>query len=161
MTTDDEPIFLTPEDVIEIHDAELRESGGRRGVRDPNALRSAVAQARQVYSFRQGDIVDMACAYLFSISMNHAFIDGNKRSAYVSCLTFLALNGIELGAPVTLEVALLATASKILDKRGLTGILRQLTVLAQSDPAYYASAHYRAVRGRATPTQGQPTLGDE
>lgn len=95
----------------------------------------------------------MAGAYLFSIAMNHAFVDGNKRTAYVSCLTFLALNDIELGAPTTLEVALLATASKRLDKAGLTGILRTLVILAKTDPAYYASAHFRQVRGRPTPSQ--------
>lgn len=148
-----EPIFLTTEDVIAIHDAELAESHGRSGIRDRNALESGVMQARQLHAFDQGDIVDMAGAYLFSIAMNHAFVDGNKRTAYVSCLTFLALNDIELGAPTTLEVALLATASKRLDKAGLTGILRTLVTLAKNDPAYYAAAHFRQVRGRPTPSQ--------
>lgn len=95
----------------------------------------------------------MAATHLYNIAMNHAFIDGNKRTGYVSCLTFLALNGRELGAPTTLEVALLATASKLLDKGGLTGILRQLVILAKTDPVYYGAAHYREVRGRLTPSQ--------
>lgn len=51
-----EPLFLTTEDVIEIHDAELEESRGRSGIRDRNALESAVMQARQVHAFAQGDI---------------------------------------------------------------------------------------------------------
>jgi death-on-curing protein len=155
MHTPGELIFLTSEDVRSLHDEEIQASGGRPGVRDDNALESAVAQARQVDAFRQGDVVDMAAAYLFSIAMNHAFIDGNKRTAFVSCLTFLALNGVELGAPSTLEVALLATASKLLDKTGLTGMLRQLVILVKTDPDYYAAAHFREVKGRLTPSQPQ------
>ncbi len=95
----------------------------------------------------------MAAAYIYSIAMNHAFIDGNKRTAYVACLTFLNVNGIDLGAPTTLELALLATASKRLDKQGLTGILHQLVDLRRTDPGYYAAAHYRPVLGRLTPSQ--------
>lgn len=52
-----------------------------------------------------------------------------------------------------LEVALLATASKRLDKAGLTAILRTLVILAKTDPAYYVAAHFRQVRGRPTPSQ--------
>jgi death-on-curing family protein len=144
-------VFLTREDVEEMHDAEVRVSGGLRGVRVVDALESAVAQPRQVHHYAQGDLVDMAATYLYSIAMNHPFNDGNKRTAYMSCLPFLALNGIELGAPTPLEVALLATANNLLDKPGLTGILRQLVILAKEDPNYFAATYCRDPRDRRTP----------
>jgi death-on-curing protein len=38
----------------------------------------------------------MAAAYLFHLSQNHPFVDGNKRTALASCLVFLAFNRLEL-----------------------------------------------------------------
>ena len=60
METPGEPVFLTSDDVRTIHDAELAESRGLPGVRDENALESAVAQPRQVYAYARGDFVDIA-----------------------------------------------------------------------------------------------------
>lgn len=151
-----EPDFIDCQAVIELHELELRDSGGLPGVRDQNALESAVAAPQQLYFYDQSaDLVDLGAAYLFALAKNHAFNDGNKRTAYVTCLSFLDLNGINLGAPTALELATLAVASRdrldrpLLDKAGLTGILRQMVILLETDPDYYAATYYR----RATPAR--------
>lgn len=148
-----EPLFLTCEAVIDIHEDELAVSGGLPGIRDRNALESAVAAPKNLYAYENGDLVAMAAGYLFALTKNHGFCDGNKRTAYTSCLTFLALNGIELGAPSPLELATLAVGNDLLERDGLTGLLRQLVQLLGQDPAYYAQTYFRQ-----TPAKGQPRV---
>jgi death-on-curing protein len=152
------PIFIDCQAVIEIHELELVDSGGLPGMRDRNSLESAVAAPQQLHNYDEdADLVDMAATYLYAIAKTHAFNDGNKRSAYVTCLSFLDLNGINLGAPTALELATLAVASKdrfdrdLLDKKGLTGLLRLMVILLAEDPEYYASTYFR----RATPARAQ------
>lgn len=152
------PTFIDCQAVIELHELELKDSGGLPGIRDRNALESAVAAPQQLLNYDEtADLVDIAAAYLYAIAKNHGFNDGNKRTAYVTCLTFLDLNGINLGAPTALELATLAVASRdrsdkpLLDKGGLTGLLRQMVTLWTEDPKYYSSTFYR----RATPGREQ------
>jgi len=91
-----EPEFLDLEEVLEIHALQLAEFGGLGGLRDQRLLESAVAQARAT-AFGQllhGDLFEMAAAYLFHIVKNHAFVDGNKRTALLAALVFLDINGV-------------------------------------------------------------------
>lgn len=70
--------------------------GQRPVVRDPGLLAAAAARPSTVV-FRQvayPTLFGKAAALLFSISQNHALLDGNKRLAWASAVTFLALNGI-------------------------------------------------------------------
>lgn len=136
-----EPVFIDYEAVVEIHEDELAVSGGLAGIRDDNALQSAIAAPENLFVYADADVVQLAGAYLVHIAMNHGFTDGNKRTGYITCLTFLRLNGIDLGAPPSLEIATLAVASKLIDQAALTGILRQLVILATDDPNYYAKVH--------------------
>ena len=96
---------------------------------------------RNVLLYEEGDLVDLAATYLCRIVKSHPFSDGNKRTGYVTCLTFLELNGIDLGAPPCLELATLAAAANLVDEAALRGILRQLVTLALDDPEYYARTH--------------------
>jgi death-on-curing protein len=90
--------FLTVEDVIGIHQDQLRVHGGRPGILNMTLLESAVAMAgsRHFGEFAHRDVFEMAAAYLFHLAKNHAFADGNKRVAADAAETFLDANGFEL-----------------------------------------------------------------
>lgn len=92
------PVFLTLEDVLDIHDDQLAVYGGSAGVRDQGAFESAVLTPQATFGgdYLHGSIPAMAAAYLFHLCQNHAFIDGNKRVAAESALVFLGINGWRL-----------------------------------------------------------------
>jgi death-on-curing protein len=81
-----------------VHEEQLAEHGGLAGLRDANALESAVARPEQLAHYGTPDIAELAAAYGFGIARNHPFSDGNKRTAFVAVELFLALNGQELTA---------------------------------------------------------------
>jgi death-on-curing protein len=77
-----------------MHSAQLAEHGGSDGIRDETLLDSALAKPRNVFAYAdQPDIFRLAASYGFGIARNHAFVDGNKRTALVVSLTFLDRNG--------------------------------------------------------------------
>ena len=94
--------FLTLDEVLELHQLVLAQSGGAAGMRDVGALKSAIAQ--QLMSFGGQEVyptlADKAVALAFSIIRNHPFVDGNKRVGHAAMETFLVLNGWELSAGV-------------------------------------------------------------
>jgi death on curing protein len=96
-----QPEFLDLEDVVEIHAHELRKYGGLPGTRDQAALESALAQPPAQYggAYLHPSIYDMAAAYLYHLSQNHPFVDGNKRVAAVAAFVFLRVNGYTFDAP--------------------------------------------------------------
>lgn len=79
-----------------IHLEQLREHGGGEGVRDIGLLQSALARPENLAAYGDPDLAALAASYAFGIARNHPFIDGNKRTAYVVCELFLALNGYVL-----------------------------------------------------------------
>ena len=81
---------------LAIHDEQLAEHGGAGGVRDANAFESAMARPVNLAADGQPDASALAAAYAFGLAQIHAFVDGNKRTAYVVDEIFLALNGIRL-----------------------------------------------------------------
>ena len=91
-------VWIDPAVIDAVHDEQLAEHGGMAGVRDPNALASALARPQQLDSYGQPDAAELAAAYGFGLARNHPFIDGNKRTAFVAVELFLALNGHSLGA---------------------------------------------------------------
>ena len=95
-----QPEFLDVEDVLQIHADQLERYGGPSGVRDLGLLESAVSMPRASYAgeFLHGDLFAMAAAYLFHITRNHPFLDGNKRTGAASALVLLDLHGIEMTA---------------------------------------------------------------
>jgi death-on-curing protein len=94
--------YLTLGEVVALHRAILESAGGAPGIRDLGALESALAQPRA--SFGGTDLHESlhakAAALGFSLAMNHAFVDGNKRVAHAAMDVFLILNGFEIGASV-------------------------------------------------------------
>ncbi len=87
-------VFLTEEQVLEIHQECISSFGGMNGVRDRNLFLSALNQPKQTIGgeYLYGSIYKMAVAYLFFFAKNHAFLDGNKRVALKTCYIFLGLN---------------------------------------------------------------------
>jgi death-on-curing protein len=81
---------------LAIHDEQLAEHGGASGVRDAGAFESAMARSVNLAAYGDPDAAALAAAYAFGLARNHAFVDGNKRTAYVVAEMFLALNGIKL-----------------------------------------------------------------
>lgn len=77
-----------------IHYDQISTFGGSHGLRDRGLLESALGQARQTYEYSD-DIYEAAAQYCVSLAKNHPFVDGNKRTAADSMLTFMVLNGIE------------------------------------------------------------------
>ena len=82
--------------LIAIHDMQLAEHGGGAGLRDGNLLESALAKPENLAAYGDPDAAALAAAYGYGISRNHAFIDGNKRTALVAAELFLQLNGWRL-----------------------------------------------------------------
>lgn len=92
--------FLSVEQVILIHDALLEDHGGLPGIRDRHSLESAVNTPRTTMFGEElyPTIYAKAAAYLFHISRNHPFCDGNKRTAAFSALLFLQENQVPFSA---------------------------------------------------------------
>ena len=95
-----DPLFLTLDEVLSLHEDQVRRYGGSGGVRDLGLLQSAMGSVMATFdgSFLHQSLFEMAAAYLFNICRNHPFIDGNKRTAVAASLTFLEMNGIEIDA---------------------------------------------------------------
>lgn len=95
-----EPIWLQKNAVIAFHEMLLAEHGGPAGVRDEGLLESALGKPiNQFYYEQTTDIFELATTYAIGIMQNHPFVDGNKRTAFVSAKTFLARNGFWLRYP--------------------------------------------------------------
>ena len=88
--------YLSVEAVKAIHAQVLEAHGGGEGLRDPGMLESAVATPQATWGGKplMSGPHEIAAAYLFYLCRNHPFVDGNKRVALASCLTFLARNGL-------------------------------------------------------------------
>jgi len=119
------PKFLGLEAVIAIHHDQISTFGGAHGLRDQELLESALGQARQAYAHTR-DIHEAAAQYCFSLAKNHPFVDGNKRTAADSMLTFLVLNRIEpmLTVEQLFEWTLRVAIGK-LDRPELAALLRE------------------------------------
>jgi len=110
-----EPTWLSRLVVDAIHNDQLREHGGLAGLRDENALESALARPRQKWQYQAGiDIHTLAAAYAFGLVTNHPYRDGNKRIGVLAMLTFLAVNDYDFeatDAEVVAEFVALADGS--------------------------------------------------
>ena len=74
----------------------MREHGGLSGVRDENALESALTRPQQKWHYSAADIATLAAAYGFGLIKNHPYRDGNKRIGFLAMATFVEINGVEL-----------------------------------------------------------------
>lgn len=87
--------YLTPIDVLAMHEDQIERYGGSYGLRDAGLLESALYRPQTGY---YADLIEEAAALWESLAQNHAFTDGNKRTAFAATYTFLAINGVRLTA---------------------------------------------------------------
>lgn len=87
--------YPTTADVLAVHEDQLAQHGGGAGLRDPGALESALYRPQTGY---YKDLMEEAAALWESLSQNHPFVDGNKRTSFIVAITFLTTNGYDLVA---------------------------------------------------------------
>src|SRR5438477_6290993 len=93
MSEPKEPLWITYEQAIAIHSRQLRRFGGASGLRDEGMLRSALERPVNKWRYEQHELAELASAYAFGLAKNRAFIDGNKRIAFMAMMVFLLKNG--------------------------------------------------------------------
>jgi death-on-curing protein len=103
--------------------------GGMPGLRDENALESALARPQQRFAYEPDtDLAALAAAYGFGLTRNHPYNDGNKRVGFVVMATFLGLNGYEfIASESDVVTTIVALASGSLDEEALADWLRAKT----------------------------------
>ena len=121
-----EPLFLTKEEVLAYHGRQLSLFGGRAGVGDEGLLESALVQPQNLWLYNpRADLFDIAAAYAFHLAKNHAFNDGNKRTALHAALAFLEVNGMGITASQeALYDAMIRLTTNELVKEGFADFLR-------------------------------------
>ncbi|GLS32861.1 death on curing protein [Mesorhizobium albiziae] len=120
--------FLTRRVVEAMHAEQLRRHGGAHGLRDENALESALSRAENKTAYGEPDIHELAAAYVFGLARNHAFVDGNKRTAIVAAGAFLIINGHQLTADDgTLYTFTMGVAAGEIDETGAAAFFRDHT----------------------------------
>lgn len=87
--------YLSHGEVLAIHKDQIERYGGAHGVRDPGLLESALFRPQTGY---YSDLMEEAGALWESLAQNHAFLDGNKRTAFAATYTFLAINGLRINS---------------------------------------------------------------
>jgi death-on-curing protein len=122
---------LTVPAVKATHAEVLAAHGGARGIRDEALLESAVTAPQAMMMGRplMSDPIEIAAAYLYYLCRNHAFIDGNKRTALAACLVFLESNGLLPNAKLSMdtwEEFVLDVAAGKLDRDAATRCLCKL-----------------------------------
>jgi death on curing protein len=122
-----EPVFLSLDEVLEMHEQQIDRYGGSPGLRDVAGIESAVATPQATFGgeFLHASVPAMAAAYLFHLCQNHAFSDGNKRVGANAAVTFLFMNDWELSfSQEELVEVVLSVASGELSKAQLTEIFQ-------------------------------------
>ena len=93
-----EPKWLAFKEVETIHTLVIEAAGGSHGLRDANLLESALARPLNLNAYGETDLFQLAASYAEGIARNHAFIDGNKRTAWTAADVFLRKNGYAIHA---------------------------------------------------------------
>jgi death-on-curing protein len=94
MTQAREPTWVSYDQVVAVHSKQLRRFGGAHGLRDDGMLRSAHERPVNKWHYEQGELAELAAAYAYGFAKNHAFVDGNKRIAFMAMVAFLRKNNI-------------------------------------------------------------------
>jgi death-on-curing protein len=108
-----EPLWLSKDFILALHERLLAEFGGLNGLRDEGLLESALGKPvnRLAYGKNPG-VIQLAASYAFGIVRNHPFIDGNKRTGFATAAVFLETNGYRFAATeAQATVATLALAA--------------------------------------------------
>ncbi len=111
-----------------LHDESIAEHGGLPSLRDEGLLESALARPLNLPACGEPDAAELAASYGVGLAKNHAFVDGNKRVAFLAVGLFLALNGYRLVASqAEATLTMLAVAAGTLDEAGFAAWLRDHT----------------------------------
>ncbi len=125
MTEPVEPAWVTYEQAIAIHSRQLRRFGGAPGLRDEGMLRSALERPINKWQYEQAALPELAAAYAFGLAKNHAFVDGNKRIAFMAMMVFLRRNGVAFAPhPAHATAMILALAAGEVSEDNLTRWIR-------------------------------------
>jgi death-on-curing protein len=127
-----EPKWLTREAIEIIHHEQLAEHGGLPGLKDENALEAALARPHHKAAYGEDDLFVLAATYLYGLTRNHPFSDGNKRTGFLAAFTFLYINDylIEVDEGMVIEFVLGVAAGEI-DEDGATRFLRDVSIPLQ------------------------------
>jgi death on curing protein len=130
MSEPKEPLWISYEQAIAIHSRQLRRFGGAPGLRDEGMLRSALERPVNKWRYKQSDLpepdlAELASAYAFGLTKNHAFIDGNKRIAFMAMMVFLLKNDIAFAPePAHATAIILSLAAGEVSEESLTRWIR-------------------------------------
>ena len=122
-----EILYLDMADVLALHARQVERFGGADGIRDAGLLDAAINRPQSGY---YADIFEQAAALWESLTMNHCFVDGNKRVGFASVYVFLRLNGVRIAASEadTLSFILRSIETGTFTKNKLDAWLRDNTV---------------------------------
>jgi death-on-curing protein len=132
----DEPLFLTLDEVLRLHEYQVEHFGGDRDILNPGLLESAIYQPAATFDgrFLHEDLAAMAAAYLYHIVKDHPFADGNKRTGAHAAIVFLEMNNVEAEYPVDeMEALTLGVAKGEVTKEQVIAFFRTL-VARLEDP---------------------------
>jgi len=119
------PVWITYEQTVAIHSRQLLRFGGAPGLRDEGMLRSALERPLNKWTYERASLAELAAAYAFGLAKNYAFVDGNKRIAFMAMMTFLRRNGIAFAPdPAQSTTIILALAAGEVSEDGLTRWIR-------------------------------------
>ena len=125
MSEPNEPLWITYEQAIAIHSRQLRRFGGAAGLRDEGMLRSALERPVNKWRYEQSELAELASAYTFGLAKNRAFVDGNKRIAFMAMMIFLRRNGVDFQPdPAHATAMILALAAGEVSEESLTRWIR-------------------------------------
>ena len=120
-----QPLWVARQTVDGLHSDLLAEHGGAPGLRDEGLLESALARPRQIFAYSECDLPQLAAAYVAGIVKNHPFIDGNKRTGFMTGYVFLERNGLHFTASeAEAAQAVLELAAGTIDETGFALFLR-------------------------------------
>jgi death on curing protein len=125
MSEPKEPLWITYEQAIAIHSRQLRRFGGAPGLRDEGMLLSALESPINKWRYEQSETAELAAAYAFGLAKNHAFVDGNKRIAFIAMRVFLLKNDIAFSPdPAQSTAMILSLAAGEVSEESLTRWIR-------------------------------------
>lgn len=121
---------MSEQQIVRIHNEQIRLFGGSPGLLDGGLLSSAVMQPQNAcfYGDKRSPF-DLAAEYAFSLAKNHAFQDGNKRTRAAAAIAFLEVNGWLVEEHFTEEMLALVTGK--MTKPEFSSVLKRVSKRAK------------------------------
>ncbi|MEO8131642.1 MAG: type II toxin-antitoxin system death-on-curing family toxin [Bryobacteraceae bacterium] len=115
-----QPHWIELDLVLALHGEQIDEHGGSGGIRNVDGIESALAKPRHLFAYEQQSLFELAAAYAAGLSQNHGFMDGNKRTSFLTAYVFLYDNGFEISASqAEVAAAMLELAERKLTQKQL------------------------------------------